>query len=140
MSGSNQSKAAPQGMTRQESRVMTVTLTDQGAVPQHPIWVSRMLITGPWTISDKAKPRTRSVQETQPETKLQHGPGSIWEPKPAVPEHSYSTAQGRNEEQGLSLDGAPWPMGRGCGWRSQGGWTGPLRPIGALKALADKLF
>lgn len=33
MSGSNQSKAAPQGMTRQKSRVMTVTLTDQGTVP-----------------------------------------------------------------------------------------------------------
>ena len=119
MPGSHQSKAASQGRTRRKPRMMTVTLTDQSAVPQHLIGVSRVLLTGPCTIPDKAKPGTRSIQDTQPETKLQHGPGSIQEPEPAVPECSYSTAQGRNEEQGLSLDGAPWPVGRGCGWRSR---------------------
>lgn len=55
-----------------------------------------------------------------------------------MPEHSYSTAQGRNEEQILSLDGAPKAEDVGGGPRP--GWTDPLKTTGALRALIDKLF
>lgn len=78
----NQSKAAPQGKKRQNPRVTVATHSEHSVVLQCLAWLSRVLITGSWTGTCTAKPEPHPLRK-QPETRLQHGPGSILEP--AVP-------------------------------------------------------
>lgn len=43
-------------------------------------------------------------------------------------QYSYSVAQGGTEPSGLSLNGAPGPMGRACGWEPQVSLVRTIKP------------
>lgn len=74
----DQSKAAPQGRTKQNARVMTATLGEHSAVPQHLAWLSRVLIPGSWTGTVTAKPEPGPLRRHN-QRQRQHGPESVQE-------------------------------------------------------------